>query len=406
MTIEIRPVRSDEMTSAKDVAASTIVMPPGIFPPEFTDGITPEMTLCAFVDGNLATSYAAWPLMMRLNGASVPVAGVTFVGTLPVYRRRGCLRRVATRHFEMMYERGEQAIAILHASHAAIYQRYGYAVVSTRKSYRIAPMHLSPTTEFVMPQGHAIKDVSRENDHTAFYDIYNQFILDRTGYLERTPRMWRMGVLMPPMPSTILQKIIYTEAGRPSGYLIYSAEPHVDANGQLGQRIVVRDFAWLTPHAYLGLVTYFMPMDLAHEIVWPKVPEDDPLPHLLLEPRYLFPTMADGILGRMVDLERALTHRRYDHEGQIVMEVRDPICHWNRGRWKITTTTGRAIVSRSDEPAELYMTIDTLTLLFFGQVSATQASRMGRLKAMNTAVLFVADRLFETRYKPFCADIF
>ena len=406
MTIEIRPARSDEMSSAKDVAATTIVMPPGIFPPEFTDGITPEMTLCAFVDGHLATSYAAWPLVMRINGASVPVAGVTFVGTLPVYRRRGCLRRVATRHFEMMYEQGERAVAILHASHAAIYKRYGYAVVSTRKSYRVAPAHLAPTPEFVMPVGDEIKDISRQDNNTAIYEIYDQFILERTGYLERAPRMWQMGVLMPPMPSTVLQKIIYEEAGRPSGYLIYTAEPHVDANGQLGQKIVVRDFAWLTPNAYLGLVTFFMPMDLIHEIIWPKVPDDDPLPHLLLEPRYLFPSSADGILGRIVDLEKALNQRHYDCEGQIIMEVRDPLCPWNRGRWKMKVTAGRATVSRSDAPAALYLSIDTLALLYFGQISATQAIRMGRLKAMNNAALTIADRLFETRYKPFCADIF
>ncbi|MBU0995833.1 MAG: GNAT family N-acetyltransferase [Proteobacteria bacterium] len=81
--------------------------------------IQPEMTFCAFVDGKLATSYAAWPMTMRFNGNPIPFAGITFVGTSPVYRGLGCLRQMTQKHFEHLYETGERGFAALYASQAS-----------------------------------------------------------------------------------------------------------------------------------------------------------------------------------------------------------------------------------------------------------------------------------------------
>ena len=188
--------------------STAIVMPPGIFAQEVIDAITPEMTLCAFIDGQVATSYAAWPYTMRFNGASVPVAAITFVGTRPVYRRRGCLRSVITRHFEQLYEQSQQAVAVLFASQAAIYQRYGYAVVSTRNSYVVAPRHLAFTRPFDMPDDGCLRDAT-DDGAAVFQAIYDRFVMDRTGYLERTLFMWNTGMLAQPLAGNVLQKIVY-----------------------------------------------------------------------------------------------------------------------------------------------------------------------------------------------------
>jgi hypothetical protein len=56
---------------------------------------------------------------MRINGAPVPVTGITCVGTLPVYRGKDHIGQVIARHFKMLYEKGEQPIAVLYAARAA-----------------------------------------------------------------------------------------------------------------------------------------------------------------------------------------------------------------------------------------------------------------------------------------------
>jgi hypothetical protein len=52
------------------------------------------------------------------------------------------------------------------------------------------------------------------------------------------------------------------------------------------------------------------------------------------------------------------------------------------------------------------MPLSTLTLLFLGQVSATEAWRMGRLDTNNQESLKIWDKVMKTEYRPACADNF
>src|SRR6056297_1488357 len=142
MTVEIRPIKNEEKNAFKQLAQRSLLLPPYIAAAA-VDSISEERTLCAFENGQLATTYGWWPLNMRLNGTHCPVAGITFVSTSPVHRRRGYLRQITARHLEMLHQTGEQPIAVLHASLAGIYHRYGYAVVSSQQAYSFAPRHLN-----------------------------------------------------------------------------------------------------------------------------------------------------------------------------------------------------------------------------------------------------------------------
>ena len=400
MRVEIRAARPEEMEEFKRVASTALVMSPAAF-----QGIQPEWTLCAFEDGKLATSYGAWPLTMRFNGEGTAVAGVTMVGTLPIYRRRGYLRKITAAHFESLHEAGEQPIAILQASQAAIYQRYGYAVVSTRNSYSVEPRYL----EF--PLGRSVPGNFREVGDDEFgllVDLYRRFRAERTGYVHRGRAMWEAGVLAPPPTGGQLNKVVYQEDGEPLGYVIYTMDSPQGGGvpGPDNQRLIVRDLVWLTPTAYRAVWDYFAKMDLVSNIIWGSVPSDDPLPHLLLEPRMLRKTSGDGIMGRIVDVDKALPRRRYHEEGVLTFEVIDDLCSWNCGRWKLETSTDSAVINRTSEEPQLVMPISTLTMLVFGQISATEAARMERLDVLEHVALSSWDRVMRTAYRPFCADMF
>ncbi len=399
MGLEIRPAREEEIEQFTHVASTALVMKPTSFV-----GMRPEFTLCAFEDGKLATSYAAWPLTMRFNGESVPVAAVTSVGTLPIYRRRGYLRKITAAHFKLLHEQGERAIAILLASQAAIYQRYSYAIVSTVNHYNVEPRYL----DFSLP--HPVKGTFREMSDAEFpllVDLYRHFRTDRTGYLHRGKVMWEAGVLSPPPTGEQLNKVIYEESGEPLGYVIYAVQQQQGPGPGPGQQLTIRDLVWLTTSAYRAIWEYFAKMDLVSNIVWGRVPGDDPLPHLLLEPRMLRLTSSDGLLGRIVDVEQALPQRHYDEEGALTFEiVDDDLCPWNCGRWKFEASTDTSSISRTDEEPQLVMPISTLAMLLFGQISASEAARMARLDVCDKNALSSWDRVMHTKYRPACADMF
>lgn len=406
MRIEIRPAVETEMEAYRRTALASLVLSPEQAPPAAIQAISPGMTLCAFVDGHLATSYAAWPLTMRLNGRAAPTAGVTFVGTLPQFRQLGCLRQVVTRHFELLHERGEQPLAALLASQAAIYQRYGYGVVSTRHAYRIEPRHLqfTPSANAVQPMG-TLRELGEQEPET-LKNLYRAYCADRTGHLHRSQPTWAAGPLAPPPKSGFLFKIIYEEKGVPQGYMLYTVAPQPVPDGEPWQRVTVRDLCWLTPTAYAALWQHLRAMGLASHIEMPRVPVDDPLPHLLLEPRRLNLAAKDGLLARVVDVQRALPLRGYGADGTITFELLDGLCPWNAGRWRLEASPQGAQVQRTTQSAQAVLPVDTLAMLLFGQISATAAARMGRMTVIEEKALGLWDRLLATRHKPFCPDFF
>jgi predicted acetyltransferase len=402
MAFEIRPIKPEEHDEFIRLVRIAFASEG-----EFTIEIPPEWTLCGFHDGKMATTYAAWPLKMRFNGGTVPIAGVTMVGTLPIYRRRNYLRQVTARHFELLHERGERPITALFASMAAIYQRYGYAVVSTKAAYTIEPRYL----KWAMTPGLSGELCEEgEDSNDRLLDIYHHFIERRTGYLERSGDFMTIpgapfATLSPPSKA-ITARITYREDGNPLGYIIYTAGRDIRPDRGMGQALTVLDLAWLSVPAYYAIWEYLSKMDLVNDIFWLGAPPDDPLPHLLLEPRKLNVRCGDGFLARIVDVERALPLRKYSREAELTFEVVDDLCPWNRGGWKLDTSPDGSAITRNDKTPQLVMPVSTLAMLAFGHVSATEAARMGRLDVADSGVLSAWDDAMRTEYQPYCANSF
>jgi len=403
MGLEIRPAREPEMEELNHVVRTAFG-----FTDDFKLKLKPEWTVCAFSDGKLSTSYAAWPLAMQFVDRVIPFAGVTMVGTLPAYRRRNQLRKVVETHFRLLHENGERPVAGLLASMAAIYQRYGFGVVSTRNTYSIEPQNLR-----LIPgkpvEGQFFEVEDRDID--LLLEIYQHFVKGRVGYLERGEDLKTIpeaafGVLTSHPPSLPPVKLIYREAGRPLGYLIYSTSREITPQSPMGQRISVHDMAWLSASAYRAVWEYFSNMDLISRVDWTRAPVDDPLPHLMLEPRKLNSGSADGMLGRIVDVEKALPLRPYYKDCDLVFEVIDDICSWNRGCWKLSVSGNSSEIKPSSQTPGITLPVSTLAMLFFGQISPERAAEMGRLDVNREGVLKDWNDTVRTPFRPFCSDGF
>jgi len=403
MALDIRPIKPEEQEEMNRIVNLNFASPG-----EMVVKMPPELTLCAYSDGKMATTYGAWPLTMQLNGRQTPISGVTMVGTLPVYRRRNYLRKITSEHFQQLHERGEHAIAALFASRAAIYQRYGYAVVSTRNGYSVEPRCID------LIKSPAVPGEFREagdDDYPTMLDLYHRFIEGKTGYLFRNIAFEvapaaPFTVVRSFLPSSVMVKVLCLEARKPVGYVIYSVERDTQPGNPGAQLVNITDLVWLSTSAYRAIWQYFTNMDLAKDIMWGRVPPDDPLPHLMLEPRNLNVTSGDGLLGRIVDVDRALPLRPYSDEGRLTFEVIDDFCPWNQGKWEANITTDGTEIRRTDKTPQLIMPVSTLAMIFFGQLTASEAARMGRLDVSDSKALPLWNRVMRTDYRPFCADMF
>jgi predicted acetyltransferase len=408
VAIEMRPMRPEEMPAYWDAlavafGASRPPRRPEEGPNPAEGEVRAEWTLCLFDDGQLATTYGAAPLQMYFNGRVAPIHGVIAVSTLPWYRRRGHLRSVTEYDFRRLHEQGGPPIAVLTASMVAIYQRFGYAVVSTELRYKLDPRQI----EFANPAEIPGRFVRVERDQTdRLQACYEGFAAGRTGYLVRDDYVWEFLTFSHEQPPRIC--VAYEEAGEVCGFLVYFTTRDPRDLVQFGGSVNVHcsDFIWRTPTAYRALWHYLREIDLAKGIGVRAVPRDDPAPHLFLEPRMLHATQTDMLLARVVDVERAFPLRGYEGEGTLTFAVEDELCPWNAGRWQVEVGGGRAHVQRTDAAPDLTLPAAAIGPLLFGHYSASQAARMGRLSVHEADALGRWDALLRTAYPPSCANPF
>ncbi len=401
--IEVRPANAEEMEEygfVVNTALASHVRPHR----DPTVEMRPEWTLCVFEDGELCTTSGAWPFSMRFNGERIAVAGVSAVGTLPSKRRRGFVRRLTLQAFRDQRDRG-QSIAILYASLAAIYQRYGYSVAAAEYDYSIDPLDVRFASG---PEPTGQVRITDSSELPLLKDLYRAFAEPRNGLVHRGEALWRAGPFADEESKDGPRYVaMYEEEGQALGWAIYTnreAEFHDPA--ERSQLLTVRDLGWLTPSAYVALWRHLGAHDLVRRIHVRNAPEDDPIFYLLEEPRRLRRRARDGIMLRVVDVERALPQRPYGATASLTFELFDEQCDWNQGVWELETDGRSGEVRRSRRVPQLRMSAHALGAMVNGYLAPTALARMGRLDVADHASLEEWDRAFATAYRPHCMNSF
>lgn len=366
--------------------------------------VAPEWTTCAFVEGQLVSSLAGFPFRMRFNGAPAEVAGLTAVGTLPQYRRRGLLRQTITQSFREQRERG-QSMAILWASFGGIYHRFGYGPASNVVRYEFDPrwagLHAG-----LESHGTVSMTTDRETALPTMKAIYRKHSSPRNLMLHRAEASWSFGVCRALDKKHRTHIATYRNAdGEPTGHLVYQIENQDRPPPQ--QRLDVCDFIALDADAHIGLWQHLLAHDLVYQVRMGPISEDDPSPLLVQEASKLGRRVGEGVFLRVVDAERALGLRPYGERGRLAIEVRrDPFCDWNEGIFEIEADGDERRVKRSSGVPDLTLPPRSLASLLAGHSSASQLARAGLLDSKDDGVLVRADRMFATAFRPHCPDGF
>ena len=404
MDIEFRPATAEEMGQFGMLAGYVYGGAHGDGPDNLVASVTrPEWTLCAFEGSRLVSSFSTIPFTMRANGVALPIGGVSAVGTLPEYRRRGLVRRIMTQAFSDMRD-GGRPVAALWASQAAIYQRFGYAMASVLRSYAV------DTVDIDFHDGEDGSGRVERLDVASGYDpikeLYVRFVAARMGYLHRARPLWLHNALEEREADGPVHIALSHGASEPEGYAVYTLRERNLDHPARSQEIVVRDLAWLSPGAYRSLWMFFKRHDLVGRVRWNNAPADDPATEYFLEPRMLDARDGEGFWLRLVDVAAALRGRGWTTDGDVSITVRDDsLAPWNTGSYRLTVSDGAADVTSCAGPTDIQLSVKALASLFAGRRSARELSAWGLLEGDEDAVLR-ADVLFATRHAPHCPDHF
>jgi predicted acetyltransferase len=400
---EVRPVADQEEYGRAIGAIGQYFNPP---PSEellerFAHTLPHERMHAAFEDGQIVGGAGAFPFELSVPGGSLPCAGITAVGVHPTHRRRGVLRSMMDTQLRDIHERGEP-LAALWASEETIYGRFGYGIAAWAGELSI-PHEWDAFADSPAPGG-TTRFVTPEEAGTLFPPVYEAVRRTRPGMTSRSETWWADRQLRLPEHEADAPRrfVVHEIEGEPVGYAIYRTHSAWDG-GTSASRLVVKEALGATPEATAGIWRFLLDVDWMAAVELSLAPPDHPLFLLLAAPRRMRYRMGDGLWVRVVDVPAALAGRAYGADGEpLVLEVRDAICEWNDGRWRLD---GGAC-ERTDEEPDLALDVSALGSAYLGAVSFLQLREAERVEELREGAIARADALFAWRPLPWCLEIF
>ena len=370
----------------------------------------PDRFIAAF-DGPASVGAAgAYTFRLTVPGGEVAAAGVTAVGVEPGHRRQGILRTLMRQQLDDVRARGEP-VAVLWASEAAIYQRFGYGLATLNGSLEVERAR----TEWLRPAEPVgrLRLVDADEALATFPGVYERVRAVTPGALSRTEEWWRWATLHDAeyMRRGAGPKYRYLceVDGSPEGYAIYRVKGDWDERGPKGELMVVEAMA-TSPAVERAVWSFLFGVDLVRTITLRRVAVPPPLALALADPRAIGLRVVDGLWLRLVDLQAALAARRYGGPGELVVEVTDEFCSWNAGRWRIAAfgEPGAAVatVERTDGPADIATDTADLAAAYLGAFRLSDLARAGRAEELVPGALRRADAMLAWDRAPHCGTMF
>ncbi|MDA8265839.1 MAG: GNAT family N-acetyltransferase [Actinomycetota bacterium] len=340
--------------------------------------------------------------------ARVPAAMVVAVAVLPSHRRQGRLTSLMEYQLADLRARGEIAAA-LYASEGGIYGRYGYGPATFGSTYTIDKRvaQLAPSIGEVASG--RVRLVKRAVAAEAFPAVYRDYATTRAGELDRAEVDF-VTALGEPGAEELSRRFyaLYEQDASIDGYVAYEIAP-AEPTPHSPHRLVVHEICTLSPAAYAAIWGFMLGIDLTVELVASGRPVDEPIRWSLLEPRQLRCTFSgDRTWVRLVDVGSCLRARRYWSTGDLVIDVHDPFCRWNTGRYRLIVEddSGAAEVTRTDAEADIELDVSSLASIYLGGVPALELAQAGRIRQLETGSVPLLGRMFANDRAPYCLTPF
>jgi predicted acetyltransferase len=402
MDLQLRRITEDELGPfllASELASGDVPDPEEI---ERERSIAePDRNFAAFEGPDIVGTAGAFTMPMTIPGGQLVIGYPTLVGVLPTHRRRGIASGLMRSLLDDARERDE-LLSVLYASEGGIYGRFGFGLGTIGLSFRIE------TARSAFVRGYEasgqMRLVDRERAVKEILAVHEATRLGISGMVHLDER--RLAYVIGHEHGADKERpnffALHEGPEGVDGYVVYKVA-HDWPEGTPNSTLHVRDLVAANPGAYADLWRFVLDVDLVTYVEAWNRPSDEPLLYLLREPRRLRARVSDNLWIRLVDVPGALTARRYASAGRVVLEVADPFCPWNDGRYALEAAEdGGGVVDRTDDPAELACTASDLGATYLGGTSFRELHRADRVDERAGGALVRADAMFGWDPAPWC----
>ena len=360
-----------------------------------------DRTLAAFDGDEIVGTGRLFSFELTMPGGRLlPAAAVSWIAVLPTHRRQGILTAIKTQQLSDAAERGEP-LAMLYASEAGIYRRFGYGIATSSMSVSIDRRH----SEFLRPvPGGRVRLVEEDAARKLFPDIFDRARRVQPGAVQRVDAWWPDQFFWPDPDDKGTRFFCVYESpdGVLDGYAAYRFEGRW-GNGPEGT-LHVTDLVTVTPAARAVLWRYLLDVDLVQTIKAWVVPVDEPLRWLLRESRRMEVTrLGESLWVRVLDAPAALSARTYAASGRLVFDVHDELrpAGGAAGRVALDGGPDGADAQRTGDTPDLALDVAALSGILLGGVRPSTFARAGLVEERSAGALALADAMFAVEPLPF-----
>jgi predicted acetyltransferase len=350
----------------------------------------------------LVGTATSFPCRMAVPGGAVlDAAAVTQVGVRADHTRRGLLTALMRAQLDDVAQRGEE-LAVLHATEARIYGRFGYGVATRAQGIRVkrSGRGLRPTA----PVSGNVRVLEADEISSVPAAVHDRIALHRPGMITRSETWWRSAAEHARPQNQRFIAAVHTGPDGDDGYVV--ATP---AQGDFGSRpLQIEDLHADGVGATAALWRFLLDVDLIGEVTAWGRPLDDPLDLLLVDHRDLTVNRIDDELWlRLVDVPAALAARSYGDAGPLLLAVHDPLLERNAGVYRIAGGTAERVEPLGGPVApELECDVAALSMAYLGDRRPSDLAAAGWWTVHDPAALERADAAFATSVVPWCGTMF
>lgn len=357
------------------------------------------------LDGEDAGTGAVLDLSLTLpGGATVSMDGVTIIVVAPVARRRGILRALMNRLLDDARERGAPVLG-LGATESSIYRRFGYGLASYNGRASIETAHAG----FRVPveDGGRLRAVALDDAERVWSEVDGRWA-GPPGRISRAPAVWRRVIANAARSDEqgVLQVVAHHDgAGVVDGFVNYRQE--LRWREEVADGVVrVKQLVALNRSAHFALWRHVLELDLCEHLEMDRFWLDEPVQHLLTDPRRLRVLPVDDLHLRVVDPVAMLAARRYSREDSVVIEVHDDACSDVAGRYRVEGGLAGADAARTDAAADLVLDAAGLGSILLGGVSVAALHAAGAVEEKRDGAVRRASAMFAWSPRPHLTYMF
>jgi len=353
---------------------------------------------------------SSWIADLTVPGRrSIPSWAISTITVAPTHRRRGIARNMMEAELRTAAAL-DVPIAILTASEATIYERFGFAPAAMRADWTIDTTRAKWTGP--IPDGKVQLVTTVQGRDEGGHDILERARLQTPGQIFFEGHLWNRLFGMPGRGNPNEMRVVRYDdaAGIQQGLAIYKVEDPGDPRPVI---IHVEYLTTATDDAYAALWRYLLELDLVGTVKAELRSVDEPVRWQISDSRAAAEdAIGDHLWLRILDVKTALEARHYNAPGVFVLELDDPLGYGD-GPWLLTIDdSGSGVVTKLDDSESfgdnhhLAMRISDLAAIYLGATSVATLVRAGQIQEKTAGAVVAADAAFRSNVAPWLSTWF